>query len=384
MRHLRALAMGLNKVKIGTFVELYNEACGIPNLTIYEVSGVNRDKEFFEPSKQVGADTSKYKVVPPDYFACNLMHVGRDIVLPVALNHSGKKKYVSPAYTVFKIKDESTILKEYFFLLLNSKERDRYFWFHTDSSVRDGMDWGTFCDLEIEIPAISIQKKYVDIYRGMQENLDALRKSVEQLPRAYMSYMDNIKKSAPLIRLGDHISQLFEKNTNEKLGIDKVRGVSNTKEIQRTKANVSMRDLSSFLVIRKNQFVFNRRTTRNGERLGLGFNDTNEPLLFTNDYVAFEICDTDVILPEYLYLYFKRDEFDRYVRYNSWGSATEFFNWEDMQEVNVPAPDMHTQKALADIYWIHKKRCELVERLKRQQKAICPILVRGAIEEGGR
>ena len=120
MRHLRALAMGLNKVKIGTFVELYNEACGIPNLTIYEVSGVNRDKEFFEPSKQVGADTSKYKVVPPDYFACNLMHVGRDIVLPVALNHSGKKKYVSPAYTVFSIKDESTILKEYFFLLLKA------------------------------------------------------------------------------------------------------------------------------------------------------------------------------------------------------------------------------------------------------------------------
>ena len=79
-----------------------------------------------------------------------------------------------------------------------------------------------------------------------------------------------------------------------------------------------------------------------------------------------------------------RDEFDRYVRYNSWGSATEFFNWEDMQEVRVPVPDISTQKALADIYWIHKKRRELAERLEKQQKDICPILVRGAIEEGGR
>lgn len=376
--------MGLSKLKIGTFVEPYNEACGIATLTLDDVSGINRDKEFFEPSKQVGADTTKYKIVPPDYFACNLMHVGRDVVLPIALNHSGKKKYVSPAYTVFRIKNESTILKEYFFLLLNSKERDRYFWFHTDSSVRDGMEWSAFCDLEIEVPDISVQRKYVDIYLGGQENLNALRKGVEELQRTYLSCMDNIKKSAPLLRLGDHITQLFEKNDNEKLGIDRVRGVSNTKEIQRTKANVSMRDLSTFLVIRRNQFVFNRRTTRNGERLGLGFNDTDEPLLFTNDYVAFEIRDTDVLLPEYLYLYFKRDEFDRYVRYNSWGSATEFFNWEDMQEVRVPVPDISTQKALADIYWIHKKRRELAERLEKQQKDICPILVRGAIEEGGR
>ena len=376
--------MGLSKLKIGTFVEPYNEACGIATLTLDDVSGINRDKEFFEPSKQVGADTTKYKVVPPDYFACNLMHVGRDVVLPIALNHSGKKKYVSPAYTVFRIKNEFTILKEYFFLLLNSKERDRYFGFHTDSSVRDGMEWSAFCDLEIEVPDISVQRKYVDIYLGGQENLNALRKGVEELQRTYLSCMDDMKKSAPLLRLGDHITQLFEKNDNEKLGIDRVRGVSNTKEIQRTKANVSMRDLSTFLVIRRNQFVFNRRTTRNGERLGLGFNDTDEPLLFTNDYVAFEIRDTDVLLPEYLYLYFKRDEFDRYVRYNSWGSATEFFNWEDMQEVRVPVPDISTQKALADIYWIHKKRRELAGRLEKQQKDICPILVRGAIEEGGR
>ena len=376
--------MGLSKLKIGTFVEPYNEACGIATLTLDDVSGINRDKEFFEPSKQVGADTTKYKVVPPDYFACNLMHVGRDVVLPIALNHSGKKKYVSPAYTVFRIKNEFTILKEYFFLLLNSKERDRYFWFHTDSSVRDGMEWSAFCDLEIEVPDISVQRKYVDIYLGGQENLNALRKGVEELQRTYLSCMDDMKKSAPLLRLGDHITQLFEKNDNEKLGIDRVRGVSNTKEIQRTKANVSMRDLSTFLVIRRNQFVFNRRTTRNGERLGLGFNDTDEPLLFTNDYVAFEIRDTDVLLPEYLYLYFKRDEFDRYVRYNSWGSATEFFNWEDMQEVRVPVPDISTQKALADIYWIHKKRRELAGCLEKQQKDICPILVRGAIEEGGR
>lgn len=293
---------------------------------------------------------------------------------------------VSSISVVFGIKPEKEgeLLGEYLFLYFNRPEFDRYARFNSWGSAREAFSWEDLCNTEIILPDIQTQRNCVNVYLGMQENLDALRKSVEQMQCTYTFYMDSIKKSAPLLRLGDHITQLLEKNDNEKLGIDRVRGVSNTKEIQRTKANVSMRDLSTFLVIRRNQFVFNRRTTRNGERLGLGFNDADEPLLFTNDYVAFEIRDTDVLLPEYLYLYFKRDEFDRYVRYNSWGSATEFFNWEDMQEVRVPAPDISIQKALVDIYWIHKKRRELAERLEKQQKDICPILVRGAIEEGGR
>ena len=75
--------MALINVRLGDCIEVFNVACGIPDLTVYDVSGVNRDKEFFEPSKQVGEDTSKYKIVPPDYFACNLMHVGRDVLLPI-------------------------------------------------------------------------------------------------------------------------------------------------------------------------------------------------------------------------------------------------------------------------------------------------------------
>ena len=374
--------MGLIKRKIGELISLDNRK----NTSDLELPfyGINKDKTFMPTIATTdGLDRKKYKIISKGMFVFSGMQTGRDMCIRIGLYNYPFDALISPAYTTFNVSSEE-ILPEYLFMIFKSKEMDRYGAFLSDGSIRSNLDWDVFCGIELAIPNTTIQKKYVGIYLGMQENLDLLRKSVEQLQRAYMSCMDNIKKSAPLIRLGDHITQLFEKNDNEKLGIDRVRGVSNTKEIQRTKANVSMRDLSTFLVIRRNQFVFNRRTTRNGERLGLGFNDTDEPLLFTNDYVAFEIRDTDVILPEYLYLYFKRDEFDRYVRYNSWGSATEFFNWEDMQEVRVPVPDISTQKALADIYWIHKKRRELAERLEKQQKDICPILIRGAIEEGGR
>lgn len=374
--------MGLIKRKIGELISLDNRK----NTSDLELPfyGINKDKTFMPTIAATdGLDRKKYKIISKGTFVFSGMQTGRDMCIRIGLYDYPFDALISPAYTTFNVSSEK-ILPEYLFMIFKSKEMDRYGAFLSDGSIRSNLEWDVFCSIELTVPSKEVQRKYVDIYLGGQENLNALRKGVEELQRTYMSCMDSIKKSAPLLRLGDHITQLFEKNDNEKLGIDRVRGVSNTKEIQRTKANVSMRDLSTFLVIRRNQFVFNRRTTRNGERLGLGFNDTDEPLLFTNDYVAFEIHDTDVLLPEYLYLYFKRDEFDRYVRYNSWGSATEFFNWEDMQEVRVPVPDISTQKALADIYWIHKKRRELAERLEKQQKDICPILVRGAIEEGGR
>lgn len=107
--------MGFNRIRIGDIVELHKENCGIPNLTVWDISGINKDKEFFEPSKQVGADTSNYKIVPPNYFACNLMHVGRDVVLPISLNTTKKNKVVSPAYTIFKLTNNEKLLNEYFF-----------------------------------------------------------------------------------------------------------------------------------------------------------------------------------------------------------------------------------------------------------------------------
>ena len=124
--------MKLTKYRLGNFVELYNERCGNGNLTAWDISGINSDKEFFEPARQVGSDTSNYKVVPPNYFACNLMHVGRDRVLPIALNHTSQNKIVSPAYTIFKITDDAPVVREYFFIMLKSSEKDRFFWLHTD------------------------------------------------------------------------------------------------------------------------------------------------------------------------------------------------------------------------------------------------------------
>lgn len=182
--------MILTKYKLGDLIEPFNKQCNIPNLTIWDISGINSDKEFFEPSKQIGKDTSKYKIVPQNYFACNLMHVGRDMVLPIALNYTSNTKIVSPAYTVFKIKNNIPLLINYFYIMLKSSECDRYFWFHTDSSIRDGMSWEDFCDLEIKLPPLSIQQKYVNIYNAMIANQQCYEHKLNDLKFICEAYID--------------------------------------------------------------------------------------------------------------------------------------------------------------------------------------------------
>jgi type I restriction enzyme S subunit len=290
--HSGGLAMGLSKYKLGNCVELYSERCNIPNLTEWDVSGVNRDKEFFEPSKQVGENTSNYKVVPVDYFACNLMHVGRDKVLPIALNHTNKEKYVSPAYTVFKIKENAQILKEYFFIMLKSNEQDRYFWFHTDSSIRDGMSWEDFCDLEISIPPLVIQQKYVAVYNAMLANQQSYERGLEDLRLTCDAYIDQLRNKYKSQKLGAFISMCEEKNEGLQYSIDDVKGISIEKKFIDTKANMEGVSLRPYAVIKPDEFAYVTVTSRNGGKISLAHNNTQNTYICSSSYIVFTITDT--------------------------------------------------------------------------------------------
>lgn len=371
--------MGLSKYKLGNCVELYSERCNIPNLTEWDVSGVNRDKEFFEPSKQVGENTSNYKVVPVDYFACNLMHVGRDKVLPIALNHTNKEKYVSPAYTVFKIKENAQILKEYFFIMLKSNEQDRYFWFHTDSSIRDGMSWEDFCDLEISIPPLVIQQKYVAVYNAMLANQQSYERGLEDLKLTCNAYIEELRRNIPSVAIGKYLIPSDERNTLN-LSADSVRGLSVSKDMIETKANMNGVSVSNYKIVPPRYIAYVSDTSRRGDKMSLGFNRTKETFLVSSISTVFK-TDTRYLLPEFLMLYICRDEFDRYARFHSWGSARETFDWDEMCDVRIPIPAIEIQQDIVNIYEAYLTRKEINEKLKTQIKNLCPILIKGSIEE---
>lgn len=151
-------------------------------------------------------------------------------------------------------------------------------------------------------------------------------------------------------KLGKFIERIERRNTDLTFSADSVRGVSNAKEIRPTKADISSRSFSRFQIVEPAEFVFNRRTTRMGEKIGLGYNDSTESFIVTEDYVVFHVTDETVLLPDYLNIFFRRPEFDRYVRWDSWGSATEFFNWEEMCDVPIAIPPLAIQQKFAAVY----------------------------------
>lgn len=369
--------MALTKIKLGKYIELYSERCNISNLTVEEVSGVNRDKEFFEPSNQVGTDTSKYKIVPPNYFACNLMHVGRDVVLPIAYNHSGENKIVSPAYFVFKFKENEELLSDYFFIFLKSDERDRYFWFNTDSSVRDGMSWDEFINVEIELPPISIQQKYINVYKAMVENQKCYERGLDDLKLVCDAYIENLRREIPCEAIGANIEQKNERNTDKSL--DSVVGLSTQKEFRIAQSRVNRNELGNYKIVHTGDFAF-VPTTDTWKVLAFSFNTSEEDLVVSPIYEVFSL-NREKIWPEYLAMWLSRSEFDRYARFNSWGSARENFSFSDMANVSIPIPKIEIQKSISNIFKVYKERKAINERLKTQIKDLCPILIRGAIEE---
>lgn len=362
-------------IRLGDYLELYKEKCNISNLTPNDVSGINRNKEFFEPSVQVANDTSDYKVVPPKYFACNLMHVGRDKVLPISCNHTEKNKYVSPAYFVFKTKENNDMLDEYFFMYLKSNEKDRYFWFHTDSSVRDGMSWEDFCDIQIPLPPIEIQNKYVDIYKAMNENLKSYERNLEDLKLVCDAYIEKLRKKMNCCSIGEFLEYKNNKNTNSLVNL--VQGVENTHTFINTRAKMSGIDIKGYKIVENKDFAYNPA------RINIGSIALREgpTCVVSPMYEIFSVSDSSKLLPEYLMLWFSREEFKHYTFYYSFGSVRDTFEFNLMKDVSIPIPSVDIQKSIVNIYNGYKSRIEIANKLKEKIDNICPILIAGAIKE---
>ena len=168
--------------------------------------------------------------------------------------------------------------------------------------------------------------------------------------------------------LGYYIEILNRRNSDLKYNENDVRGISNTKHIMDTKARMGYTDLDNFYVIKPNEFIFNPRTSRNGEKIGIVYNDTNETYIFSFNNIAFRIKESakEFLYAPYLYLFFSKPEFDRYARYNSWGSATELFNWQDMCDVKINLPDIEEQRKIVKEYQAIQNRIKLLEQINEK------------------
>lgn len=161
-----------------------------------------------------------------------------------------------------------------------------------------------------------------------------------------MSANDNVK----WVRLGDYIELCDERNNNEEYVVDDVRGISIQKNLIFTKADMQGVSLSPYKLLKPREFSYVTVTSRNGGKISLAINDTPNTYIVSSSYENFRCKDINMLLPEYLFLLLSRSEFDRYARFNSWGSARETFDWNELCRVKIPLPNIKIQKELVDIY----------------------------------
>lgn len=170
-------------------------------------------------------------------------------------------------------------------------------------------------------------------------------------------------------QLGQYIESFDfrNKNSSEQLGLDAIKGISSIyKSFIKTKANLVGVSPGNYKVVKPNQFGFNPNTARMGDKIPIALNSGKNDVLVSSIYPTFRIIDENELLPEYLMMWFRRSEFDRYARFKSHGSAREIFDFEEMRGVELPVPSIEKQRAIVKEYNTIVKRIKLNEQLNQK------------------
>lgn len=168
------------------------------------------------------------------------------------------------------------------------------------------------------------------------------------------------------VRLGDYIEACDERNSD--LLISNSQGISNQKHFQ-TPKQVSVNSKSD-KIVRRGWFAYNRATTRNGEKISIAYRE-GEDCTVSSAYQTFYIKDETKLNPYYLWLYFKRPEFDRYARYKSKGSAHEFFEFDEMCRVEIPLPSLAEQQKVVNAWKALREIKEQNEEIAAPLMQVC-------------
>lgn len=175
-------------------------------------------------------------------------------------------------------------------------------------------------------------------------------------------------------RLGDYIRQVDVRN--RELGVDNLLGLSISKLFIPSIANTIGTDMSNYKIVQPRQFGYVPVTSRNGDKITVALYDGDKPCIISQAYIVFEVMNANELLPEYLMMWFRRPEFDRYARFKSHGSAREVFEWEEMCDVMLPVPPIEEQLKIVAEYQAIERRIENNRRLIATLEATAQTIYR--------
>ncbi len=369
--------MALTKYKLGDLIEPFNDNNADLKYTIDDVKGISIQKKFIETKADMdGVSLDSYLLVKPDDFAYVTVTSRNGEKITLAHNTTDNIYIVSSTYIVFRVKDKNCLLSDYLFMYFNRPEFDRYSRFNSWGSARETFSWEDMCDIDIELPDLPTQKKYVDIYNAMVANQQCYERGLEDLKLVCDGYIEDLRRKHPCEKIGPYIEELTNRNSD--LSIANIQGVNSSSTFGETKADTTDLNFSNYKIVRKGQFAYNPSRINLGSIALLN----SEDCIISPMYIVFGVVDIKKVIPEYLMLWFRRKEFHRSTLFYAMGSVRDTFSFDLMQDVEVPILDIETQKAIVDVYKAYVMRKEINEKLKAQIKDICPILIKGSLQEG--
>ena len=369
------------KVPLGELIEPISNQVNKAGYN-YPFMGVNINKQIVPTVANVSTvDSKKYIYIKNNQFVFSGMQTGRDECVRFSLYTGDTPVLLSPAYTILQVKDSVKVLPEFIFAQFLSSEKDRLGWFYSDSSVRANLDLPRFLDIRIPLPPLDVQKEYVDAYDGLQQLIQQNEAILKPLSDACQAYMAEVKSKYAEVTLGDYIEPIDVRNTDGKYTINDVRGISINKVIIDTKAEMTGVSLLPYKLFEPSCFCYVPITSRNGNRITLAINNYDNTFIVSSSYCVFRIKDIEHLDPMYLYLFFCRPEFDRYSRFNSWGSAREAFSFDEMCRVRIPLPPLDVQKSIVALHKCAEEARSIAADVRETLRKMCPAMVQRAAHD---
>lgn len=374
--------MASTKCKLGSYIELRENTNADLSYGISDVRGVNNLKELMPTKADLnGRDLSKFQIVYPGEFVFNHRTSRNGSKFSIAYNDGAKPVICTEDYVVFRIKPEceKELSARWLYMFFNRPEFDRYVITNSWGSSTEFYNWEDVQAVELELPPYPVQQKYVDIYNAMFANQQSYEHGLGDLKLTCDAYIEKFKTSADHFSLSELIEEFDERNTN--LICNAAFGVNKEKQFMPTVA--SGEDLSKYKVVRKGQFACNLMHVGRDITVPVAFNNSTDFLVVSPAYLTFQ-TKNNLILPEYLLMWLSRDEIGRYTWYLCDASIRGSMEKKRFFEIAIPVPPIKEQQTLVELFSALSMRKELLNKLRLQVKSLCPILIKGSIEEGMR
>lgn len=368
--------MGLNKIRLGDYIVRSTTNNRDLKYGIELIEGVTNEGKFASPKGDpIDVNLKPYKIVNNGAFVYNPSRLDLG---SIAYRVDGLC-IISHLYIVFYLneKGKERIDPEWLFMYFRRKEFYREVTFRNFGSQRPEFNFNDMSDIMIPLPDISVQRKYVDIYKAMIANQQSYERGLEDLKLVCDGYIEGLRRKEPCQAISPYIREIDERNKNNQVSL--LQGFCMSGDfIEPRRTSI---DIPSLKILRKGNLIYNRAVECVTDRFIVAIRD-GETCAVSNSYIVFTSIDEKKLSNKYLLLWLKRKEFARYSKFVSHGTAHENFEYYDLENVKIPIPSIGVQKAITDIYDCYFTRRSINAKLKAQIKDICPILIRGSLEEG--